>query len=302
MIKLEALRVFAIVVEFGNIKDASQKLGRTPSAISMTLKQLDQEVGGPLFQSDRKNNLTALGEFVFEMAKTQLLSFDKSIGNIRAFAQNRIGRLTIASVPSIAANIIPHLLLQFAAERPGIEFELFDIDSSNVRAMVETGQADLGIAGQPPKNAIQSFQPLFQDRFLVICGSSCRLASIARPLNWLDLQNEPLILNGASQTIEAPEYRALASSASITVRNVTSLLALVKAGMGTTLLPSLAAQDLPEDLCALELADATVTRTVGLLQQPGLTQSPVAMAFRAFILEQMPALCERAGLNVTSIA
>jgi len=297
MIKLEALRVFVTVAEIGNIKEAAERLHRTPSAVSMALKQLEEDVGGAIFETDRKNSLTALGSFMLDAGRTQVLSFDKAIAAIRAFAQARIGRLTLACVPSVAANLIPSLFLQFVEGRPDMEIELYDIDSRNVRLMVERGQADIGIAGKPMSDALVSFEPLFRDRFRVLCGSSSRLARLSRPVRWSDLRGVGLILNGASEKISARQYQALAEKASMTVRNVTSLVALVKAGSGVTLLPALATTDLPESIIALDLADATVHRVVGLLERRGATRSPVAAAFREFMLDQMSTLEERLGLE-----
>ena len=297
MIKLEALRVFVTVAEVGNIKDAADQLCRTASAISMALKQLEEEVGGPLFETDRKSSLTALGSFMLQTSKIQIRNYDKAIESIRAYAQNKIGRLTLASVPSVAANLIPSILPSFVAARPEVEIELFDIDSRNVRSMVETGQADLGIAGKPMSDALVSFEPLFRDRFKVICSTTCRLFQIAEPLSWSDLEDEVLILNGAAEAIQAPQYQALSKKASMTVRNVTSLMALAKANLGFTLLPALATTGLPEGVAALELEDTTAIRMVGLLERRGATRSPVATAFHEFILEKMPAEIEQFGLE-----
>ena len=59
------LSCFAAVAESGNLADAGVRLGRTPSAISMTLKQMEDHLGARLFETDRKNRLTPLGEEVF---------------------------------------------------------------------------------------------------------------------------------------------------------------------------------------------------------------------------------------------
>jgi len=297
MIKLEALRVFITVAEIGNIKEAAEKVCRTASAVSMTLKQLEQEVGGPLFESDRKNSLTALGSFVLQTGKAQINSYDKAIATIRAYAQNKIGNLTLACVPSVAASLIPLLLPEFIKERPGIEVELFDIDSRSVRLMLESGQADIGIAGKPKSGALVAFEPLFCDRFKVICSSKNPLVQLNRSIQWLDLTGKELILNGASDKISISEYRTLSDNASITVRNVTSLLALINAGMGVTLLPALAAIDLPENVVALELEDTNLTRTVGLIERHNTSRSPVALAFREFLLDTMPSLIGKFGLQ-----
>jgi DNA-binding transcriptional LysR family regulator len=297
MIKLEMLRVFVTVAELGNIKEAAEQLGRTASAVSMALKQVEEEVGGPLFETDRKSSLTALGSFILETGRIQIANYDRAIGRIRAFARNRIGHLTLATVPSVAANLLPSLLPRFVQDRPDVEIELFDIDSRSVRSTVEAGQTDLGIAGQPSSNALVSFEPLFRDRFKIICSTSCRLARLGRSICWSDLEKEVLIRNGAAEKIQTPEYRALSETATITVRNVTSLFALAKSGFGITLLPALTTTDLPAGVAALELADNGVERTVGLLQRHGATPSPVASAFRAFLFEDIPALVGKLGLE-----
>ena len=297
MIKLEALRVFVTVAEIGNIKEAAEKVCRTASAVSMTLKQLEQEVGGPLFESDRKSSLTALGKFILQTGKTQIDSYDKAIATIRAFAHNKIGSLTLACVPSVAVNLIPLLLPDFIKERPGVAIELFDIDSRNVRLMIESGQADVGIAGKPKSSALVSFQPLFHDRFKVICSSEIPLAHLNRAVRWTDLKDETIILNGASEKILSPQYQALAEKASITVRNVTSLIALAKAGSGVTLLPSLAATNLPEGVVPLELEDKTVERVVGIIERHGISNSPVAVSFREYVFEKLPHLAIQFGFK-----
>lgn len=300
MIKLETLRTFVAVAEAGNIKDAAERLCRTASAVSMTLKQLEHEVGGALFETDRKNRLTALGAFMLDTARLQIRSYDRAVDGIRAYAGNRIGRLTLASVPSVATNLVPSLLPHFVRDRPGIEIELLDIDSRNVRIFVETGQADLGIAGRPQSSAPVIFEPLFRDRFKVVCSSESDLAIAGKPVHWSELEGENLILNGASEKIETSPYRVLAEKASIQVWNVTSLLALAKAGFGTTLLPALAVVHLPDGVVALDLADEEIWRMVGLLRHGDSVPSPLASAFREFVLDELPKLARTLGLQVVS--
>ena len=279
MIKLEALRVFVTVAEIGNISDAADRLGRTPSAVSMALKQLEDEIGARLFATDRKNALTALGAFALETARAQIRGYDKAVDTIRAFAQNRIGRLTLACVPSVAASLMPGLLRGLIADRPAVEVELFDVDTAGVAALVESGQADLGIAGMPRTVGVLAFRPLFRDRFKLVCPADNALAALGRPVGWTDLEGQTLIRNGASESIQAPGYRALADQATLMVRNVTSLVAMAASGVGVTLLPALSTVRLPAGACACALADDTVFREVGLLERRAASRSPVAQAF-----------------------
>ena len=297
MIKLEALRVFVTVAEIGNIRGAADRLGRTASAVSMALKQLEQEIGAPLFETDRKSALTALGAFTFETARAQIRGYDHMIATIRAFAQNRIGKLSLACVPSVAANLLPVLLSRLVENRPGIELELFDVDTAGVATLVESGQADLGIAGRPRSAGVLSFQPLFRDRFKVICAADSSLAALGRPLRWGDLEAETLIRNGASEAIDAPAYRALAAHATLMVRNITSLVAMAASGIGVTLLPALSTANLPSNVVACDLEDAGMLREVGVLERTGASRSPVAAAFLDLLSRDGAAMIDALGLE-----
>lgn len=288
MIKLEALRVFVTVAESGNIKDAADAVGRTASAVSMTLKQLEEEIGGPLFQTDRKNSLTALGNLMLDLGREQIRSFDKSVSIMRAFAHNRVGSLSIASVPSVATNLLPPILQRFLESRPQVQVELFDIDTVQVRRMVEIGGADIGIAGESRGGGGVEFTPLFSDRFKLLCRDEHELCRLDRPIEWSDLQGATLIRNGASDRIETEAYHQLASQSRMTVYNVTSLVALVRAGLGITILPSLTMYGSHEGVAALELADATASRQVGLVERRDVPPSPVSAAFRSFALNEIP--------------
>lgn len=299
MIKLEALRVFVTVAEIGNIRDAAERLGRTPSAISMALKGLEEEIGADLFETERKNALTAVGRYVLETARVQILGFDRAISAIRAYAHNRIGKLAVACVPSVAASLMPGLLEQFIAQRPGVEVELFDIDTASVAALVELGQVDLGIAGRPRTRGTLQCTPLFSDRFRVVCRADAPLARLGRPLEWSDLDGETIIRNGASQTIEAPAYKALAERAPLMVRNVTSLIAMAGSGLGVTLLPALSTARLPDGVVARDLADNTAIREVVVMEQKGRSQSPVAAAFIALVAEECACAAPALGLPLS---
>lgn len=297
MIKLEALRVFVAVAETGNIRDAADRIGRTASAVSMTLKQLEEEIDAPLFAGDRKSALTALGAFMLETARAQVQGYDRAMAAVRAFAQNRIGKLTIACVPSVAAQLVPPLLSGFLAQRPAVELELFDVDSRAVAGLVESGQVEIGIAGAPRTAGALGFTPLFRDPFRVVCRAGGALAALGRPVGWDDLAGETLIRNGASEMIAAPEYRALAGAATLMVRNVTSLVAFARSGLGVTLLPALSTIGMPEGVAACPLAEESIEREVGVIGRRDAPPSPVAAAFLEQLESQGPALIEELGLR-----
>jgi DNA-binding transcriptional LysR family regulator len=296
MIRLETLRVFLAVAESGNIKNAATRLGRTPSAISMTLKQIEDSLGARLFQSDRKHSLTDLGRFVQEAATVLLRDFDRAVELIRAYAESRAGRLRVASVPSVAAMLLPGVLQEFIAVRPGVEIELVDTDSVGVRKLVESGEADLGIASAPPAQTGLAFEPLFADSFRLVCRAGSPLARRRQGVTWSMLEGHEIIANEASRAIASPAFQALAARGRLNVRNVTSLLALVHAGAGVTLLPALATANLPSSLRGVAIADRAAIRTVGFLSRQGRIGSPLAEAFKAALVGVVRREAKRLGL------
>ncbi|MGB7271165.1 MAG: LysR family transcriptional regulator [Albidovulum sp.] len=296
MIKLEALRSFLTVAEAGNIKDAAGRLRRTQSAVSMTLSGLEAQLGGALFDGDRKNSLTDLGRFTAEAAEVLIRDHDRTTEMIMAYAQDRMGQLRLASVPSVATHLMPALLQGFVSARPKITVSLTDTDSAEVTRLVKTGQADLGLCGAPQDGAALRFELLFRDPFKLVCARQAPLCNLTRPVDWPDLAGAALILNEAARTLPMPAYARLAQAAQLTMRNVTSLLAMVQAGLGVTLLPSLACAALPEGVVALDMADQDAWRAVGLVRREAIAESPLARAFRTHLQTEAPALLASKGL------
>lgn len=281
MLRLEALRTFVEVADHGNIRDASERLYRTPSAVSMTLKQIEDRLGCPLFETDRKSTLTEMGRFLYDQSVIVLRDFDRAMERIEAQSKARSGKLRIASVPSVATMLLPEFLQAFAANRPDLDIDLVDTDSTDVRHLVETGEVDLGIAGLPGDLPGLASETIFRDPFKLVCRSDSALAQRTEELDWSDLDGTTMILNEASRNLPSAAFQARASLARLSVRNVASLMAMVQAGMGVTLLPSLATVNLPAALSARPLRDPACMRTVGLHWRLGRTPSPVALRFIA---------------------
>lgn len=296
--KLEALRTFITVAEAGNLKDAADRLLRTPPAVSMTLTQLEEQLGGALFESDRKSTLTDLGRFVQQVADVMVRDHDRGIEIIQSYAESRIGTLRLACVPSVATHLLPRLLRTFVDERPGVEIELVDTDSTTVRRLIREGQCDLGICGAAPTMSALLFRPLFEDRFKVVSSDTHPLARRSEPIRWKDLDEVELILNEASRVIPAPEYAEIAGRARLRMRNMASLLAMVQADLGVTLLPEMACAGLPGGVRALDFEDDLIGRVVGCVTRAGAAESPLAHAFDRHLFTEVPLLLKLLGLSV----
>ncbi|MCB1883240.1 MAG: LysR family transcriptional regulator [Geminicoccaceae bacterium] len=280
---IASLRTFVVVAECQNLKEAAVRLGRTPSAVSMTLAQVEAGLGGLLFEGERKTALTPLGRFALVQAQDAVERHARAVAAMRAFAKGGMGRVDVAAVPSVAQSLLPEALRRFLSDRPGVEVDVRDADSRSVWRLVEEGRVELGIASPGAEAPGLAFAPLFEDGLCLVCRSGDPLARLGRPLAWRDLAGRPLLANGICAAIASADFQALLADAAVMVRNVTSLKALARAGVGVTVLPRLVMADAEaEGLAALEVDDPAAVRVVGFVTGRG-TPSPAAAAFRACV-------------------
>lgn len=278
MIKLEPMRVLVAVVDARGLSGAAARLGRTPGALSMTLRELEDRLGGRLFETDRKTRMTPLGAFVLDQARRSVEAHDRAVRDIMRFAHGTAGSLRIAAVPSIASRLLPAVFADLKGRAPMLRLELRDIDSQAVGAAVLSGKADLGLASAPADGQDLAVEPLFDDLFVALCRRDSALADQRRPVTWDDLRQTPFIANGLCDTLALPAAQALVAQATLTIRNVWSLLAFVEAGHGTTLLPAFAAPATGA-LIGLPLQPPAPSRTLSILRRKDETDTPSAALF-----------------------
>ena len=171
----------------------------------------------------------------------------------------------------------------FLQARPDVDVELLDTDSTDVWQLVESGQVDMGFASAPGPTRQLTFAPLFSEPFRLVCHAGSEIAEMPEPIEWRDLDGADLIMNEALRAVPAMGFKSLADRSRLSVRNVNSLIALVAADMGVTLLPRLATINLPPDVTSRALADASCCRTVGAILRTDKVISPLTRAFQAVI-------------------
>ncbi|WP_243614152.1 LysR family transcriptional regulator [Shimia aestuarii] len=263
-IKIEMLRSFCAVAQAGNLADAADRLGRTQSAVSMTLKQLEMHLGSPLFEGERKNRLTPLGEQVLRLGQSQISQFDSTVSAIELSARAPQGLLRVSAVPSVASLAFPHLVRRMSAQHPGLRIELRDADTKQVLEALVQGWADIGIASSEHMLNGVATSLLFRDPFGIVLADRHPLAMRTTPLTIADVFSAPFLRNALCDQIETPAFRAALAGVDITVHNTQSLLAMVREGDWITVLPQLVTELAPEGLVFRPVADLPDMRQVFL--------------------------------------
>lgn len=264
MIKIDMLRCFSTVAQLGTLSEASVRLGRTQSALSMTLKQLEDHLGARLFETERKNKLTPLGQEVYRLAQQQLRQFDDTVQAIEAASNAPRGLLRIASIPSAASLALPAAIADLMQAYPFLKVDLRDMESDMVAEAMLHGQADLGLTSRTQPLPGTRREVLFKDSFGLLCGNQHPLAQQDQP-SFDDVFAANFILNNLCDHIQQDAVKAALQGANLTVHNTHSLIAMLRTNKWVTILPESVARSLPSELIFKPIFGLQEYRTVSLL-------------------------------------
>ena len=122
-LNLDSLRTLVITQDLGGFGRASERLGRTPSAISLQMKRLQEEIGVPLFRKQgRKTLLTEQGEIALRYARKVLELNDEMIDTLRGSSLAGVVRIGFAQ--DFAGNVLPLVIARFSALYPLVKLEV----------------------------------------------------------------------------------------------------------------------------------------------------------------------------------
>src|SRR5574341_2388799 len=123
-VTLRQLRVFASVARHLHFARAAEELALTPPAVSMQIKELESQVGLPLFdRTSRSVSLTTVGEYVLAYARRVLAVMRDAEDMVARFRGLQSGPLDVGMV-STAEYFVPRLLALFRAEHPCVDVRL----------------------------------------------------------------------------------------------------------------------------------------------------------------------------------
>lgn len=283
-IKIDMLRCFTMVATHGSLSEAADALGRTPSAVSMMLKQFEDHVGSALFETARKSRLTPIGELILIEARREVAHFENTVSVIEGLSRSELGYLRLAVTPSVATTLLPAVIFKFADKYPKVQIDLRDMDSATIARELDRERADIGIGTLPEIDGMRRTE-LFSDAFGLVCRKDHPLAEDWDQLTWRTLGDQTIIANGLCQQITDPDFAPILARSRLMVPNTASLLGLVRQGVGVTVLPRLTVANVLDEFAFLPLADVTARRTVHMMSRPNNLLMPAAREFLKLITE-----------------
>lgn len=282
---LDALRTFVVVVESGSLSNAANHLGRTPSALSRRIAQLEQQLGEQLFDRSAKQfRLTASGQILMECARRVLDDVDATLNRIRELNLSQHRELVLASFDSVSYNLLPHAIHAFAGEHPDTRMRLIELSSPDVIDAVARQTADVGLAIKGPVPAHLQYIPLLEEPFVLACPADSPYAG-RETLPWMDIQGETLIgFSHATPNRKIIDRNLQALNIHVKwhyqVRHHASAIALLRQGLGLLILPySMLAGVHDENIVIVRLVQPVLRRTIGIVVRKDLDSSSPIAAF-----------------------
>jgi DNA-binding transcriptional LysR family regulator len=142
---LDTLRTLVVANDLGGYGQAATRLGRTPSAISLQMKRLQEDVGATLFRKDGRGvALTEAGEIVLRFGRRILATNDELLDTIRG--ASLAGNVRLGFSQDFAETVLPSVLSQFSQLYPLVQMEVRIEGNAALVDAVEKGQLDLALA------------------------------------------------------------------------------------------------------------------------------------------------------------
>lgn len=251
-VNIPQLRAFLAVVDAGGFSAAADELGMSQSAVSHAVASLERELAAPLLVRATPVRATALGERIVPHARGAL-SAARSVERIAADASRTLtGTVRLAATPTVCQGLVPGLLRHWRQDLPQLTVRAFEGDSAEVAAWLESGAADAGIVIDPPPG---TGIPLATDGYRALLPRDHPLAR-EPAVDVRDLEDDPFLIspNGCEVRIRTiHELAGLDFAPAHRVRDLATLISMVQAGLGVTVLSEVSRSLIPADLVLLPL-------------------------------------------------
>lgn len=289
MVNLELYRVFYTVAKCGSLTKAAEELFISQPAVSQAIKQLENQLGTPLFNRTHKGMELSLqgGKLIFKQVEQALSLLDGAEQKLSELKTTPTGTVRIGATDSIFSNVLADKIVQYNKKYPAVKIELITGTSPETIKQLKENKCDIGFINLPIEDNDVNFTGT------VAHLSDCFVAGKnfsdlqGKKLGLSDLQEYPLLmienntvarraLSNYTQTLGVQLHP------DIEVENWDLMLKLAVKGMGIGCVPREYAQDFLDsgELFEVNVTPSLPVRGVGIALPKNV---PVSYALKQFI-------------------
>lgn len=285
--ELRHLRYFIALAGSLNFTRAAERLHVTQSTLSHQIKQLEDELGTPLFDRIGKRvALTEAGDEFLHHATKALREIDLGLGALRQNASDTTGELRIGATQTFNLGFIPDCIASFHERHPQVRVVVEELPAEQIAARLQQGTLDLGIAYRPSAPGPLQFEPLYNEEMVLVVAQGHPLARRKR-VRMVELHRLPMVLLPASfatrQMLDEC-FRSCGAEPQV-VAEINTLAPIMGLVAKTQLASIVAANAVPahSGLVVVRLESPTPLRTPGMLWSPQARESAPTRAFSTIV-------------------
>jgi DNA-binding transcriptional LysR family regulator len=291
-VNLKLLQTFLLAAEYGSFRRAAEESNRSPSAVSMQIRDLEEQVGISLFiRTPQRTNLTPEGKILYEQVHKAMADVQAGLMRLSEVAAMRRGHVKIACAPTLASTRLGSILATFKLRYPRSVVDVKETPPSGALALLQEQEVELYIGPEIPNLTEFNFEPILQDR-LVVCLPA-DFDDGAPVMSLSDVAHFPLIVLDRQTAIRALVDKIVADgqirlNIQYEVQNAYTAIALAAAGLGVAVVPNIAIPMLPSaEFRVIPISDAGAERAVGILTAKGYVQHSYSEQLMALIRTEL---------------
>ncbi|MFV0473996.1 MAG: LysR substrate-binding domain-containing protein [Pikeienuella sp.] len=267
---LKQLRYFEALTRHGHFGRAAAACAVSQPALSVQIKELEETLGAPLFERGaRQVRPTGLGENVARRVREILRAVDELGDLARASQESFVGRLRIGVIPTIAPYLLPRIVAELTDMHLGLELHIRETLTAKLIHELREGRLDAAIVALPVSEPSLTEVALFTEPFLLVRQ---RADEGKPPPNREALREMKLLLLEEGhcfrdQALSFCNLRSAQPREMLDGSSLSTLVQMVGAGIGVTLIPEMAApiETRSAEVSLARFEGAEPTRTVGMI-------------------------------------
>jgi LysR family transcriptional regulator, hydrogen peroxide-inducible genes activator len=281
--ELHQLRYFCAVAETGSFSRAAEQSHVSQPSLSQQIMKLEDELGARLFDRlGRSVRLTDLGKTFLPRARSVLRELEAAKGDVVEHKDSVGGSVTIGVIPTVAPYLLPQYLTAFSRKFPQARLTVVEEITPVLLDRLRAGTIDVAILALPIRGHEFEISPLLTERLFAALPPKHKLAG-RRSLSLKDLRTEPFLLlrDGhcfRDTAVAACDRARLNPRIIFESGQFSSLLSMVGAGMGVSIVPEMAVEKSAR--CRyVRIADDSAARTIAALVLRGRSLTRAHLGF-----------------------
>jgi DNA-binding transcriptional LysR family regulator len=289
--ELRQIRSFLSIAETLYFGRTAELIHLSQPALSLQIRALEEEVGVKLLERDRrKTALTAAGMAFRVDAATAVVNLEQAVRSARLAANGKLGMLRIGFVSTAGNEVVPDIVRGFRDANPEVEFSLRNILTVDQIQMLDTGLLDIGFLRLPIEEHPElEVVGVHREPFVVVVPRSHELAKSRKvQLRELSGQNFVMYERGCAPGFHDLLFGMLRNAGVVphvsqSAGQMPTLISLVDAGMGISILPISAVRHSAASVVACEIADGIPMSEIGIAINQG-NRTAIIDNFRSYAL------------------